>query len=79
MYQFNILRNHDEKFGNNRITFDPCPHIKFPLQIHVYACKWLTNIGIGMKFGINVYFVNLNHSRSIIAPTSKIGPFKEIC
>ena len=55
--QFGILRNH----GENWITFDPCPHIKSPLQIHVYAYKWLKNIGIVVNFSMNVYFVNLNH------------------
>ena len=38
-----------------------------------------------MKFGMNEYFVNLNHitkfcyDRSIIAPRSKIGLLKKIC
>ena len=81
--QFFILRNQGEKFVENRITFDPCPHIKSPLQIYVYAYKWLKNIGIVMISGINLYFVNLNHitkfccGRFIIA--SKIGPLKKIC
>ena len=84
MDQF-CIRNHGVKFGENRITFDPTPHIKSPLEIHVCAYKWLKNIGIVMEFGMNVYFVNLNHvtkycyGRSIIAPWSKIGPLKKIC
>ena len=35
MDQFCILRSRGVKFGENRLTFNPCPHIKFPLQIHV--------------------------------------------
>ena len=83
--QFCVLGNHGVKFGENRITFDPSPHIKSPFKIHVYAYKGLKNIGIVMKFGINVYYVNLNHitkfcyGRSIIAPRSKIRPLKKIC
>ena len=61
MDQFYALRNHSAKFGENRVTFDSSPHIKSPLEIQVCAYKWLRNIGIVMKFGIYVYFVNLNH------------------
>ena len=43
------------------VKFDPSPRIKSPLLIYVYANKWLKNIGMVMKFGKNVYFVNLNH------------------
>ena len=60
MDQFYVLRNHGEKFAENRITFGSGPHRKSPLEIHVYAYKRLKNIGIMMRFGINVYFVNLN-------------------
>ena len=61
MDQFCALRNNGVQFGENRITFDRRPHIKSPLEIHVYDYKWLKNIGIVMKFGVNVYFVNLSH------------------
>ena len=60
MDQLFLLKSHGVKFGEDRITFDPRPHIKFPLEIPVYAYKWLKNIHIVMKFGMNVYFVNLN-------------------
>ena len=85
MDQFCILRCHDVKFGENRITFDPSPHIKSNFKIHVYIYKWLKNIGITMKFGMNVYFVNLNaiinacYSWSTIACRSSIGSLKKIC
>ena len=78
-------RNHGIKFGESRITFDPIPHIKSSLEIHVYACKSLKNIGIVMKLGMKVYFVNLNHiikicyGRSLITPRSLIGPIKKTC
>ena len=71
MHQFCVLRNQSIKFGENQITFNPSPHIKSPLEILVYAYKRLK-----MKFGMNMYFVNLNHiknfcycniSKSIIA------------
>ena len=80
MNQFCVLRNH----AVNRITFDHSPHIKSPLEIHVYAYKWLKNIGIVMTLGINVYFVNLNHvtkffyGGSIITPRFTIRPIKKI-
>ena len=80
-----VLRNHSEKYGENLITFDRSPHIKFPLEIHVYAYKWLKNIGIVMKFGMNAYFINLNriakccYGWSIIAPRFETGPLKKIC
>ena len=51
-----VLRNHGVKFVENWITFDRSPHIKTPLEIHVCDYKWLRNIGIVMKFGMN-----LNH------------------
>ena len=85
MDQFCVLRNHGVKFGKNRITFDPSPHIKSPLEIHFYAYNWLKHIGIMMKFGMNMYFINLNHiakfcyGRSIIAPTYKKGHLKKMC
>ena len=62
--QFCLLRNHGVRFGGNRITFTPNPHIKSPLEIHVYAYIWFKNIGIMMKSGMNVYFLNLNHNFS---------------
>ena len=34
-----VPRNHGVKFGENRITFNPSPHIKSPLEIHVYVYK----------------------------------------
>ena len=85
IYKAHILtvRNHGVKFGENRITFDPSPHIKSPLEIHVYAHKWPKNIGIIMKFGINRIF-NLYHitkfcyGQSIIDPRSKIGLLKKL-
>ena len=83
MDKFSVLRNHNAKFGENRITFDRSPHIKSPLEIHVYAYKWLKHIVIVMKFGMTIYFVNLNHiakfcyGRSIIAPRFKIGHLKK--
>ena len=67
------------------IAFDPSPHIKSPLEINVYCYKWLKNIGIMMKFDMNVYFVNLKHIAkfcygwSIIAPRFKIGTLKKTC
>ena len=67
--QFYILRNYGVKFGENRITFDPSPHIKSPLETHGYAYKWLKNIGVMMKFDMSVYFGNLNHINHI-----KVGP-----
>ena len=82
--QFYVQGNHSAKFDQNRITFDPSPHIKFPLEINVYTYKWLKNIGIVMKYGVNVCFVNLNHiakfgyGRFIITPRSKIGLLKKI-
>ena len=85
MDQFFIWRYHGVKFVENWITFDPCPYIKFPLQFHVYAYKWLKNIGFVMKCGMKVYFVNLNHVTKfcygwfIIAPMFKIGQLKKIC
>ena len=84
MDQFCVLRNYGVEFGENRIAFDPSPHIKFTLEIHVYFYKLLKNIGIVMKFGMNVYSVNVNHTikfcygRSIIIPMFKIGPLKKI-
>ena len=57
MDQFGILRYCFVNFGENRIAFDPSPHIKSPLEIHVYSYKWLKNIGIVMKFCMNVYFL----------------------
>ena len=84
MYKFCILRNHGVKFGENRITFKNSPNINFLLEIHVYAYKWLKNVGIVMKFGTNVYFVNLNHiaefcyTRSIIVPGFKKGPLRNM-
>ena len=83
MPKFCILRNYAVKFGENRITFVRSPHIKSPLEIHVYAYKWLKGIGIVMKFSMNVNFVNLNHitkfryGRSIIALMFKIEPLKK--
>ena len=50
------------------------------LEIQVYANKWFKNIGIVMKFGKNVYFVNLNHitkfcyGRPISTSRSKLLP-----
>ena len=85
MDQFCILRNHDVRFGENRITFDSCPHIKSPSQIHIYTYKWLKNIGIVMKFSMKVYFINLNHvtkfcyGRSIIDRRFKVESLKKIC
>ena len=85
MDQFCILRNHGVIFNENQITFNPCPRITSPLHIHVYAYKCLKNIGIVMKFSMNVYFVNLNHitkicyGRFIIVATFKTGPLKKIC
>ena len=85
MDQFFLLRNLGVKLGENRITFDASLHIKSPLQIHIYAYKWLKNIGIVKKFGMNVHFINLNHiiklcyGRFIITPRSTIGPIKKIC
>ena len=82
MDQFCVFGNHGVKFGLNWIPFDPSPLIKSPLETHVYAYKWLKNIGIAIKFGMNVYFVNINHvilyGWSIIAPRSTIGPLKKI-
>ena len=54
-----VLGNHGVKFGENWITLDH--YIKSPLEIYVYSYKWVKNIGIVMKFGMNVYFVYLNH------------------
>ena len=78
--QFCVQRNHSVKFSENQITFDPSPHIKLPLPLHleinVYAYKWLKRIGIIVKFGSYEYLVILNHitkfyySQSIIA----LGP-----
>ena len=85
MNQCCVLRNHGVKFGINRITFDLSPHIKSPLEIHIYSYKRLKNIDIVTKFSMNVYFVNVNniakfcYSRSIIASRYKIGPLKKIC
>ena len=85
MDKFCILRNHGLKFGENWTAFISSPHIKSPIEIHVNAYKCLKNIGIVMKFGVTVYFVNLNHIAkfcygwSIIAPGYKIGPLKKIC
>ena len=85
MDQFCVLRNHGVQFSEKRITFDRSAHIKSALEIHVYAYKWLKNIGIMIKFVMKVYFVNLNHIakffyvRSIIAPRFNIGPLKVIC
>ena len=85
MDKFCVLRSHGVKFGENRITFDRSAHINSPLEIHVYAYKWLHNIGNVMKFGMKMYFVNLNYiakfcyGRSIIALRFKMGPFKKIC
>ena len=57
MDKFCVPGNHGVKFGENRITFDPSPCIKSPLEIHVNAYKWLkTSV---MKFNMNVYFINL--------------------
>ena len=39
--QMFLIGDHSVKLGENRITFDPCPHIKSPFEIHVYAYKWL--------------------------------------
>ena len=85
MEQFYVLGNHDVKFGENRITFEPCPHIKSALEIHVSSYKWLKNIVIMMKFGMNMCIFNPYHikkfcyDRSIIAFRSKIGLLKKIC
>ena len=57
MNQSCVPENHGVKFGENQITFDPSSHIKFPLQIHDYAYKWLKNIGIVIKFGMKVYLI----------------------
>ena len=84
MNQSCILRS-CVKFIENRIIFDPCLHIKPPLDIQVYAYKWLTNISIVMKFGMNVYFVNLHmftkfcNGRSRNATRFKIGLLMKIC
>ena len=81
--KFDSSHNIDVKFVENRIKFDSSPNRKSPLEIHVYAYKWLKNVGIVMKFGIDVYFVNLNHiakfcyDQSIIAPRFKIGPLRK--
>ena len=76
--QLFLLRNHSEKFSENWITFNASPHIKSPLEIHVYAYKWLKTIGIVMKFVMKMYFVNLNYitkfSYGII-----IGSITKIC
>ena len=85
MDQFWRLRNLGVKFGENWITLDLSRQIKSALEIHVYAYKWLKNNGIVVKFGMNMYFINLNHitkccyDRSIIVPSSEIGRIKEIC
>ena len=60
--QFLTLKNHGVKFDENWITFDPSPHLKSPLEFHVNTYKRLKNIGIVKKFGLIMYFVNLNHS-----------------
>ena len=60
MNQFCVLRNHFVKFGENWITFHSNPYIKSPLEIYLYAYKWLKNIDSVMKFGMNMYFLNLN-------------------
>ena len=60
MDQFGVLGNHGVKFGENRLAFGPSPHIKSPLGIYVCSYKLLINIGTVMKFGMNIYFVNLN-------------------
>ena len=78
-----LIFYHGVKFGENRITFYRSPHIRSYLAIHVYAYKRLKNIGIVMKFSMNMYFVNLNHiakfcyGQSIIAPRFKRGPLKK--
>ena len=59
IYQLLLLRNRGVKFDENRITLEPCPHKKSALRIFDYTYKWLKNIGIVMRFGMNVYFVNL--------------------
>ena len=59
IFQFRILKNHGEMFGENRITFDPSLHIKSPLEIRVCIYKWFKNFGIVMKFSMKVYFVIL--------------------
>ena len=61
MDQFCIVKNHGVKFDENRITFDPSPLIKPPLEIYIYAYKWLKNIGIMINIGMSTYFINLNH------------------
>ena len=73
MNQFCVLRKSYVKFGKNRITFDPSLHIKSLLEIHVYAYKWLKNIDIVMKFGMKVYFVNLNQ-HNLYINFAMVGP-----
>ena len=65
-----MLRNHGVNFGENRIEFT--------------LINGGINVGIVMKFGMNLYFAKLNHimkfceGRPIIASKSKVGYLKKI-